>query len=80
MYTQGIQTTMPRPADSNKDDFERESVLRLALLAQDIRLARGGRGRVEWCGRGDSNPYGLATASPSSWFVLTSATYEFEVA
>src|SRR5437016_2877675 len=22
-----------------------------------------------WCGRGDSNPYGLATASPSSWCV-----------
>src|SRR6476660_9404130 len=22
-----------------------------------------------WCGRGDSNPYGIATASPSSWCV-----------
>ena len=22
-----------------------------------------------WCGRGDSNPHGLATASPSSWCV-----------
>ena len=22
-----------------------------------------------WCGRGDSNPHGIATASPSSWCV-----------
>src|SRR5204863_1509123 len=22
-----------------------------------------------WCGRGDSNPYGITTASPSSWCV-----------
>jgi len=25
-----------------------------------------------WCGRGDPNPYGIATASPSTWFVLCS--------
>ena len=25
--------------------------------------------RNEWCGRGDSNPHGLATVSPSSWCV-----------
>ena len=26
-------------------------------------------GEVEWCERGDSNPHGIATASPSSWCV-----------
>src|SRR5690606_1969558 len=30
---------------------------------------RAGRGRVEWCERGDSNPHDLAIASPSSWCV-----------
>src|SRR6266699_2006900 len=24
---------------------------------------------MRWCGRGDSNPHGIATASPSSWCV-----------
>src|SRR5215208_736016 len=50
-------------------------------LAQDIRhdgmarherasrLAKRAARRVEWCGRGDSNPHGIATASPSSWCV-----------
>jgi hypothetical protein len=27
------------------------------------------RGLEIWCGRGDSNPHGIATASPSSWCV-----------
>jgi hypothetical protein len=26
-------------------------------------------GFLDWCGRGDSNPHGIATASPSSWCV-----------
>src|SRR5688572_15002198 len=30
---------------------------------------RESAGRIEWCGRGDSNPHGIATASPSSWCV-----------
>ena len=30
---------------------------------------RAARRRVEWCGRGDSNPYDIAIASPSSWCV-----------
>ena len=51
---------------------------RLASLARDttrpLRMdtachERAAKRRVEWCGRGDSNPYGLATASPSSWCV-----------
>ena len=25
--------------------------------------------KKRWCGRGDSNPHGLATVSPSSWCV-----------
>ena len=25
--------------------------------------------KERWCGRGDSNPHGLATVSPSSWCV-----------
>src|SRR5213594_1404874 len=47
-----------------------EAILRLAVrhpsagepLAQDIRHGW-------WCGRGDSNLHGIATASPSSWCV-----------
>src|SRR5258705_11272901 len=31
--------------------------------AEDFLILRG------WCGRGDSNPHGIATASPSSWCV-----------
>ena len=27
------------------------------------------RAVLKWCGRGDSNPYGITTASPSSWCV-----------
>ena len=53
------------------------TALRLASLAQGtIRFGPARReacarsaGRIEWCGRGDSNPHGIATASPSSWCV-----------
>ena len=52
-----------------------KEALRLAPLAQGIRLGLGGleqmmachergpKGRVEWCGSGDSNPDGLAATS-----------------
>src|SRR5258705_8090952 len=56
--------------------------LRLALLrveqarAEAERLANSCKDTAEaflilrgWCGRGDSNPHGIATASPSSWCV-----------
>ena len=38
---------------------------------------RGPKGRVEWCGRGDSNPHGIATASPSSWCVCQFRHFRF---
>src|SRR5258705_12485013 len=45
----------------------RANVVRLANsckdTAEDFLILRG------WCGRGDSNPHGIATASPSSWCV-----------
>jgi hypothetical protein len=39
------------------------------LPRASLRLAEGEPWRVEWCERGDSNPHGIATASPSSWCV-----------
>jgi hypothetical protein len=33
------------------------------------RMSMADRLLGSWCGRGDSNPYGIATASPSSWCV-----------
>src|SRR5262249_8082013 len=33
--------------------------------------------RDEWCGRGDSNPHGIATASPSSWCVCQFRHFRF---
>jgi hypothetical protein len=33
------------------------------------------RGRVEWCGRGESNPHGIATASPSNWLICCAGAY-----
>src|SRR5947208_647794 len=39
------------------------------MVAETIEVDSSADRSRDWCGRGDSNPYDIATASPSSWCV-----------
>jgi hypothetical protein len=50
----------------------------LANRSSPSRSARRAQVSEGWCGRGDSNPYALASASPSSWCVCQFRHFRME--
>src|SRR5579872_2460804 len=62
-FEQGRGLSVKRSPSTRSEDEAESSV------ACHERGLDESRARVEWCGRGDSNPHALASASPSSWCV-----------
>jgi 1,4-dihydroxy-2-naphthoate octaprenyltransferase len=60
VFTDNYMNLSRHPDEAEHADFVQAVAIGLISLAE-IRQASC------WCGRGDSNPYALTSASPSSW-------------